>query len=141
MKLRMTGIFVLLSVLAANTTLAQNTMFLRKSPIAHLNEDDREILRETINQALESPDGTVLDWSNEKTRSGGRVKVLDTEETEGMVCRNIRARNQARGRLADGTYRLCKAEDGTWRFATVSKPAVRETDQPDIDGIDQDNND
>ena len=74
MKLRLIGIFALLTILAASTALAQNTMFLRKSPIAHLNEDDRKILRETIDQALESPDGTVLDWSNETTGSGGRVK-------------------------------------------------------------------
>jgi surface antigen len=133
MKLRLTGIFGLLTILAVSTVLAQNTMFLRKSPIAHLNEDDRKILRETIDQALESPDGTVIDWSNETTGSGGRVKILDTDESGGTVCRNIRARNQARGRQADGIYRLCKDENGVWRFAGAGKSELTEPEQTDSD--------
>lgn len=124
-------IFSLLAVLGVGPVLAQNTMFLRRSPIAHLNEDDRQMLRETINQLLESPDGTVMDWENPDTGSGGRVKVLDTEEVDGMTCRNIRARNQARGRQADGVYRLCQDETGTWRFATADRSAVPQSNPDD----------
>lgn len=134
MKLRLTGIFGLLTIIAAQAALAQNTMFLRESPIAHLDEDDRKILRATINQALEAPDGTILDWSNETTGSGGRVKVLDTDDDGGAVCRSIRARNQARGRQADAIYRLCKAEDGTWQFAAIPKSAVPESEPPKSNG-------
>ena len=98
---------------------AQNIMFMRDSPIAHLNSDDRTILRETIDKALQSPDGTVIEWSNPESGSKGRVKVLDTHQdpTLNTMCRNVRARNEARGRRADGIYRLCRSEDGKWRFA------------------------
>ena len=120
-------IISLLTALGIGPVLAQNTMFLRRSPIAHLNQEDRQLLRETIDQLLESPDGTVVDWENPDTGSGGRVKVLDTEVVDGMTCRNIRARNQARGRQADGVYRLCQDETGAWRFAAAGRSAVPET--------------
>ena len=103
------SVFVLLSMPVISVpAFAQNTMFLRDSPIAHLDEDDRKILRETIEKALESPDGTVIEWSNPDTGSNGRVKVLDTQEdaTLNTTCRNLRARNEARSRRADGVYRL-----------------------------------
>ena len=123
MKFWSSGLIVLAAVLTGSITLAQNTMFLRNSPIAHLDEQDRKILRETIEEVLESPDGTVLDWSNPDTGSHGRVKVLDTHEDLDTICRNLRARNQARGRQADGIYRLCKAADGSWKFASANTPA------------------
>lgn len=126
MRLHLT-LIVALTVMTANAAMAQNTMFLRKSPIAHLNDADRTLLRETIDKLLASPDGTVLDWNNPDTGSGGRVKVLDTEDVEGMTCRNIRARNQAKGRQADGIYRLCKEPEGNWRFAEAGKSAVPES--------------
>ena len=123
---RLTIVFTL-AVLCVSSVMAQNTMFLRKSPIAHLNDTDRKILRETIDALLVSPDGTVSNWENPETGSGGRVKVLDTEEINGLTCRNIRARNQARGRQADGIYRLCKGSDGNWKFAASDKSAVPDT--------------
>ena len=117
-------IISLLTVLGIGPVLAQNSMFLRRSPIAHMNQEDRQLLRETIDKLLESPDGTVLDWENPDTGSGGRVKVLDTEVVDGVTCRNVRARNQARGRQADGVYRLCQDENNTWRFAAAGRSAA-----------------
>ena len=129
------GISVIAGLLLGATALAQNTMFLRQSPIAHLDDEDRRILRSTIEQALESPDGTLIEWENPDSGSNGRVKVLDTIEDRGMTCRNVRARNESRGRQADGIYRLCKDEAGQWRFAAAGsgaaaspEPAPAETD-------------
>ena len=119
---------ILVLCLSAAGALAQNTMFLRQSPIAHLDEADRKILRETIEQVLEADDGTVMEWANPDSGSFGRVKVLDTAIVgeEEMVCRNIRARNESRGRKADGIYRLCKDEDDNWKFAAAGKSAINE---------------
>jgi surface antigen len=136
MKFFSTVIIVLSTMLLSAGAIAQNTMFLRDSPIAHMNEQDRQILRQTIDELLKSPDGAVTDWSNPETGSHGRVKVLDTHDDQGSVCRNVRARNEARGRKADGIYRLCKAEDGSWKFAAPlsasdrgSNTETREADQ------------
>ena len=119
---------------ACAPAVAQNTMFLRGSPISHLDPDDREKLRSAIEEVMESPDGTIIDWSNPDTGSRGRIKVLDTHEAFGTTCRNLRSRSEARGRQGEGIYRLCKADDGTWRFATTdidvldTKPAPEKTE-------------
>ena len=123
MKHSLSAIVAVVILLASATAAAQNTMFMRKSPIAHMDEQDRSILRESIDKALLLPDGTVLDWENPATGSGGRLKVLDTLEYQGMTCRNIRARNQARGRQRDGIYKLCKDATGVWRFAKAGNPS------------------
>lgn len=130
-----TAVMLVAGLLLGSTVLAQNTMFLRQSPIAHLDDEDRQILRSTIEQVLEAPDGTLVEWSNPNSGSNGRVKVLDTIEQNGMPCRNVRARNESRGRQADGIYRLCKDENNQWRFAGAgnnaavpAKPADNETE-------------
>jgi surface antigen len=123
MPIRLLAAF-LIAVLFSGNTLAQNTMFLRNSPIAHLDDQDREILRDTIDKALTSADGTVIEWENAESGSRGRVKVLDTTNEQGMVCRSLRARNEAHGRKADGIYRLCKADDGEWRFASPAQSSA-----------------
>ena len=129
--MRAPSIALLLTLLlATEAALAQNTMFLRRSPIAQLDDADRALLRETIDEALKAPDGTVLDWSNPKTGSRGRIKVLDTHEDLGTTCRNLRARNESRGRQSDGIYRLCLAKDGTWKFASAQTPP-RANPEPD----------
>ncbi len=107
---------------------AQNTSFLRKSPVAWMDAEDQAILRETIDAVLAAPDGTTRDWKNPKTGSFGRVQVLDSHEDMGTTCRNIRMRSEAGGRKGAGSYRLCLADDDTWRFA----PNQATTDQSPV---------
>ena len=124
------GAAIVAALLVSNAGLTQNTMFLRNSPIAHLNEVDRQILRNTIEEALEAPDGTIMEWSNPDTGSTGRVKVLDTHEDQGLVCRSLRARSEAHGRRADGIYRLCRDDTGKWRFASTERTPTPTEPEP-----------
>ena len=124
MNKHLTVPLILLIALATNTALAQNTMFLRNSPVAHLDEADREMLSAAIREVIASPDGTTLDWNNPDTGSKGRIKVLDTHEAFDTTCRNLRSRSVARGRQAEGIYRMCKQADGTWRFATTDPDTI-----------------
>ena len=101
---------------------AQNTTFLRESPIAWLDDNDEAILRATIDAVLAAPDGTTTDWLNPETGSKGRIQVLDTHEDFGTTCRRLRMRNEARGRKGGGNFRLCLSEDGQWRFAPYTDP-------------------
>ena len=101
----------------ATTATAQNTLFLRDSPIAFMDDQDEAILRATIDAVLAAPDGTATDWMNPATGSKGRVQVLDTGEDFGTTCRHIRMRNEASNRKSGGTFRLCLAKDGSWKFA------------------------
>ena len=96
---------------------AQNLNFLRESPIGWLDDQDRAILRATIDAVMAAPDGTTTDWLNPETGSTGRLQVLDTHEDFGTTCRRLRMRNEAKGRKAGATYRLCLSADGQWRFA------------------------
>jgi len=110
---------VCLAVLASCMTAvnAQNLNFLGKSPLAWLDEQDQAILRETIDAVLLAPDGTTTDWLNTATGNRGRVQVIDELQDFGTTCRHIRMRNEARGRVDGGVYRLCLATDGKWKFA------------------------
>jgi surface antigen len=107
----------LLLTLATTGLSAQNLNFLRESPIGWLDDQDRAILRATIDAVMAAPDGTTTDWLNPETGSTGRLQVLDTHEDFGTTCRRLRMRNEAKGRKAGATYRLCLSADGQWRFA------------------------
>lgn len=108
-----------LALLAASVTAsnAQNLNFLRNSPIGWMDKQDQAILRQTIDAMLLAPDGTTTDWLNTATGSHGRVQVIDEGKDFGTTCRHIRMRNEARGRIDGGVYRLCLATDGKWKFA------------------------
>ena len=105
------------ALLASSSLVAQGALFLRDSPIAWMDDTDREILRATLEAIVRSPDGTVTDWSNPATGSRSRIKVTDTHEDLGTTCRNIQMRNETKSRSGGGKYRLCLAEDETWKFA------------------------
>lgn len=107
---------VALALVSASLS-AQNLNFLRESPIGWLDDQDRAILRATIDAVMAAPDGTTTDWLNPETGSTGRLQVLDTHDDFGTTCRRLRMRNEAKGRKAGATYRLCLSSDGQWRFA------------------------
>jgi len=107
-------LMTLLSVTAA----AQNIGFLSKGPIAYLNDEEKAQLSETLNQALEDgADGETVTWENPDTGNNGRIEILDTHEDYGTTCRTIRTHTMASGREGGGIYRLCLADDDSWRFA------------------------
>ena len=115
------------------TATAQNTLFLRDSPIAFMDDQDEAILRETIDAVLAAPDGTTTDWMNPATGSKGRVQVLDTGEDFDTTCRHIRMRNEASNRKSGGTFRLCLAKDGSWKFAPNAENPPAAASSPDDD--------
>ena len=112
-RLYLTFIAVLLMQVAA----AQNLSFLRESPFGWMDEADQQILTAAVDELLEEPDDTVKDWSNPDSTARGRLKVFDTHEDYGTTCRNIKMRIEAKGRKDGGVVRLCKAQDGAWKFA------------------------
>ena len=120
-------LLALLLISGALPATAQNMSFLRKSPVAWMDEKDQAILRAAMDDVLAAPDGTGKDWNNPETGSFGRVEVLDTHADMGTTCRNIRMRNEAGGRKGAGNYRLCRADDGTWRFAPNQSTADKKT--------------
>jgi surface antigen len=101
---------------------AQNTQFFRSAPVAYLNDEDIEIVKSALQDALnEQADDETVAWANPKTGASGSIKVLDTHEDYATTCRNIEMENHAAGRTGKGGYRLCKADDGTWKFAPTRR--------------------
>ncbi|HJP37756.1 MAG TPA: RT0821/Lpp0805 family surface protein [Gammaproteobacteria bacterium] len=98
--------------------IAQNISFLSKGPVAYLTDDERALLSTTLKRALEnSADGESISWENPKSGNKGSIETIDTHEDLATTCRTIRAHTIAAGREGGGIYRLCRADDNTWRFA------------------------
>jgi surface antigen len=111
-------------LLCAAGALAQNVGFMRKGPVAYLSETEQGLLRDAVRAAVnDTADGGSVDWGDLDAGTGGSIKVLDTHEDYGTTCRTIRSRMQAGGRSGGGDYRLCRADDGSWRFAPARRPA------------------
>ncbi len=116
MKHWLTGLTI--AILLTSAASAQNIGFLSKGPIAYLDEDEKAMLSEALNQALEnSADGETVTWENPKSGNHGKIEMLDTHEDYGTTCHTVRTYTHASGREGGGVYRLCLADDNTWRFA------------------------
>ncbi len=119
-------IILTITALLSSAATAQNIGFLSKGPIAYLSDEERTLLSETLNQALENAaDGESVTWENPKSGHNGRIEILDTHEDYDTTCRTIRTHTSAAGREGGGVYRLCRADDESWQFAPR-----RRTDKP-----------
>jgi len=97
---------------------AQNASFLRSAPVAYLTDEDVEILLSTLQTAMnEQPDGETVTWTNSKTGHSGVINITNTHPDYDTTCRQVEIANQAAGRTGRGTFRMCKADDGKWKFA------------------------
>ncbi len=97
---------------------AQNTAFLRSAPVAFLSDEDVEILLSTLQTAMnEQPDGSTVTWTNSNTGHSGVINITNTHPDYDTTCRQVEMANQAAGRTGRGTFRMCKADDGKWKFA------------------------
>jgi len=109
-------------LLVTSSVLATNTWFAREGAVAHMTPEDVEILTSTIDNALNnSPDGTVVEWSNPETAASGKVSVGKTHQDYGTTCRLMRMQNNSKGISRSGNYRLCKDQEGAWRFAPMQR--------------------
>ena len=115
------------ALMQAGVVAAQNMSFLRESPIGWMDEADQQILTAAVDELLEEPDGTVKDWVNPDSTAQGRLKVFDTHEDYGTTCRNIKMHIEAKGRKDGGIVRLCKANDGSWKFAPTRESTSDKT--------------
>ena len=107
-----------LAILLVMPAAAQNIGFMSKGPIAYLNDSEKKLLKETLKQALnDGDDGETITWNHPDTGSNGIIELLDTHVDFGTTCRTINTQTSAQGREGGGRYRLCKADDDTWRFA------------------------
>ena len=114
--------FCISIALTTGNAVGQNIGFLSKGPIAYLTDADRALLKSTLLEALDNKaDGETIKWSSPDSDSGGAIQMRETHEDYGTTCRSIKTETKASDLSGGGIYRLCKSEDGSWRFAPVRR--------------------
>jgi surface antigen len=98
---------------------AFNTQFLDNTPISRLNDEDIEIMLQTLTLALDNADnGAEVEWSNPKTGNHGTITPLDNNTVDSRDCRLTVIKTFAGELTGSARYQLCKADDGEWRVTT-----------------------
>lgn len=98
---------------------ASSYLWLKTAPARYFTEQDWEIFTGAFERALaEAPDGAQVEWSNEKTGSGGTIQPLSTQAGAEGPCRKVRIDNHAGGYSGSGTLDFCKQADGTWKIVS-----------------------
>lgn len=110
---------------------ASNWQWLKDAPLMSFDEQDMELLGETIHQALEQDtDGNRRDWHNPKTGHSGDIQVLDTRETDVGKCRLLLISNKAKPEKGVSRLTYCRQPDGEWKIDNRKKmPST--TNSPD----------
>jgi len=97
---------------------ATSTWFAGRSAVANMTDEDRELLTKAMDDILNNEsDGSQTEWNNPDTGSRGTLKVAGTHEDFGTTCRLIRMSNTATEITRGGDFRLCRDDEGEWRFA------------------------
>lgn len=118
--------FLLICIVALTTTMLSPASLARvgpwgwldKSVYTELNDQDRKLLRATVQDILNNhPNGTIKSWSNEDTGASGKIKVLTTEHKNDMLCRQTSFETDTANFDDRSVFLLCKTEDGTWKVA------------------------
>ena len=119
MKKTITNVVAIISLVMMTVPVqAQNTWFWGSAPVAFLSDEDVEILLSTLQTAMnELPDGETVTWTNSETGHSGVINITNTHPDYDTTCRQVEMANQAAGRTGRGTFRMCKADDGKWKFA------------------------
>ena len=104
-------------LLLPGTAGAINLFSMQDLPVRHMTDEDREILKAAVVDALErTRDGESARWENPKTGAHGDLTPRVSYQSEGLACRDLEVANSARGRNNRLTVTLCKQSDGEWKI-------------------------
>ena len=101
---------------------AQNWVtLLKNTPAESFDDEDLRLFLDAAHKTLnEAPDNQPVSWENPKSRNRGEMTVLRSFESKGNACKDVRVRNESRGRKSDNTRTLCKVDD-RWRLMGSSQ--------------------
>ena len=122
MRLLITTLLAAACTLASAGAGAQNWVgLLKNTPAEFFDDEDLRIFLDTARKVLdEAPDNQPVSWENPKTRNRGEMTVLKSFESKGRPCKEVRVRNEARGRKSDNRNTLCKVDE-RWRLVGSSQ--------------------
>ena len=108
--------------LAAAGASAQNWIsLLKNTPAEYFDDEDLRLFLDAARKTLnEAPDNQPVSWENPKSRNRGEMTVLRSFEFKGNACKDVRVRNESRGRKSDNSRTLCKVDE-RWRLMASSQ--------------------
>ena len=117
---------ILLAVLLVSTApalFAGNESFLKDTPLAALNDEDRELQRQAAFAVLDAENAmSSKEWKNPQTGAWGEIRGLGNYRSEdGLHCRKIKIFTEAESMKYESTFPVCKTPAGEWMFASGKK--------------------
>jgi len=117
-EMRTTLLVAFVALSLPGTAGAVNTMSLHNMPINYMTDEDKEILKAAVVDALERKrDGESMRWENPKTGAHGDLLPRASFNSDGQACRDLEVANSARGRDNRIVVTLCKQADGEWKIS------------------------
>jgi len=105
---------------------AQNLGFLRNSALAAMSSEDKRAASAALREALDNAaDGEVREWRNQQTQAAATFTLLRSyrDEQKGRDCREAQIELHADARSERSRNHLCRADDGSWKFAAPPRHA------------------
>lgn len=93
-----------------------NIGFLDDAPIAEFNDNDIDMMLDTLSNTLDTEaDGVEVKWENAKTGNNGSITPLNSIVQDGRDCRRTLIKTFSRTFSGSSQYLLCKDDDGQWK--------------------------
>ena len=123
MKLLTATLFATACALAAPGAAAQNWVtLLKNTPAESFDDEDLRLFLDTARKVLDggTPENEPMTWENPKSRNRGEMTVLRSFDSKGRACKEVRVRNESRGRKSDNRRILCKVDE-RWRLISEAQ--------------------
>ena len=117
MRNRYVSLCVLAVACHVGAAMAINLRFLRNTPISRFNEQDNQLLQAAFVKAMnEEPDGSQVEWRNDRTGAGGTITPTGSFERQGAKCRKAQFTTYYKTLNGGGEYSFCQNAQGTWQL-------------------------
>jgi len=123
MKLLTATLFATACALAAPGAAAQNWVtLLKNTPAESFDDEDLRLFLDTARKVLDggTSENEPVTWENPKSRNRGEMTVLRSFDSKGRACKEVRVRNESRGRKSDNRRILCKVDE-RWRLVSEAQ--------------------
>ena len=110
------GLLAMLLLCSASAAIAQNSLFLRDSPLASLAGVELDALLIDLNSALDTAEiDTPVTWQTTDGRLTSVWAVTEDYQKRGLSCRKMTLETTSNGETFSTGYGFCKI-DKSWLF-------------------------
>ena len=110
------SLLAILLLCSASAAIAQNSLFLRDSPLASLADAELEALLNEINATLDTAEiDTPVAWQTTDGRLTSVWTVTEDYEKGGLSCRKMTLETTSNGETFSTGYGFCKIDE-SWLF-------------------------